>query len=56
MTPAERENLINVKNQLAAKYTQKAKNAGSRAKRVQSELKARSYGRQVVALRRGEGA
>ncbi|MDQ3331886.1 MAG: hypothetical protein M3552_14735 [Planctomycetota bacterium] len=56
MTPAERENLINVKTQLSAKYTQKAKNSGSKAKREQSELKARSYSRQVVALRRGEGA
>lgn len=55
MTPAERENLINVKTQLAAKYRQKAHNAGSRAKRTQSNMKATSYDRQVDALRRGQG-
>lgn len=55
MTPTERENLINVKSRLAAKYTQKAKNSGSKAKRRQSEVKARSYGRQIEALQRGEG-
>lgn len=51
MTPAERENLINVKSQLAARYRQKSKNAGSKAKRTQSDMKARSYERQVETLR-----
>jgi hypothetical protein len=55
MTPTERENLINVKTTLAAKYTQKAKSAGSKSKRRQSEVKARSYTRQIEALQRGEG-
>jgi hypothetical protein len=55
MTPTERENLINVKTKLAAKYIQKSKNSGSRTKRIQSQVKARSYGRQVDALKRGEG-
>lgn len=51
MTPAERDNLINVKSQLAARYHQKAKNSGSLAKRTQSQMKARSYERQVETLR-----
>ena len=54
MTPAERENLIDVKTMLAAKYRQKAKNAGSVPKRAQSEMKARSYERQVETLRGDE--
>jgi hypothetical protein len=55
MTPTERENLINVKSKLAAKYIQKSKTSGSRSKRRQSDVKARSYGRQVEALQRGQG-
>ncbi len=54
MTPAKRENLINVKTQLAAKYRQKAHNAGSRAKRAQSNMKATTYERQAEALRRAQ--
>jgi hypothetical protein len=56
MKPAERENLIAVKTQLAQKYRRKALNAGSKAKRTQSEMKARSYERQVEALHRAAGA
>lgn len=56
MTPTERENLIAVKTQLAAKYHQKAHNAGSKAKRTQSEMKARSYERQAETLRGQQGA
>ncbi|HEX6987470.1 MAG TPA: hypothetical protein VF170_18975 [Planctomycetaceae bacterium] len=55
MTPAERENLIAVKTQLAAKYRQKAHNAGSQAKRTQSEMKARAYERQAATLRGQQG-
>ena len=51
MTPAERENLIEVKTRLAAKYRQKSKNAGSKPKRTQSDMKARSYERQVETLK-----
>ena len=51
MKPAERENLIAVKTQLAKKYRQKAHNAGSAAKRQQSNMKATSYERQVKTLR-----
>lgn len=56
MKPAERENLIAVKTMLAEKYRRKSHAAGSRAKRVQSDMKSRSYTRQVEALRRAEEA
>jgi hypothetical protein len=52
MKPAERDNLIAVKTQLAAKYRRKALYCGSEAKRRQSEVRALSYTRQVEALRR----
>lgn len=52
MKPAERENLIAVKTMLAEKYRRKSHNAGSQAKRRQSDLRAQSYTRQAEILRR----
>ena len=51
MTSKERANLKQVKTDLAAKYRRKALNSNSEAKRVQSNMKALSYERQVETLR-----
>jgi hypothetical protein len=56
MKPAERENLIAVKTMLAEKYRRKSNNAGSRTKRLQSDMKSQSYTRQVETLRRQQEA